>query len=1233
VPVLPEALAEQFPQIQTFLGICVDDPGMTARIDLTDHGFHAQILSGSEAIYIDPWSRGNRDTVAVYHHRDHRKEAEDFVCRFAAETSTAFVPKDQPLTDATVTGQSLRTYRLACAATAEYTAFHGGTVSGALSAIVTAINRVNGIYERELGIRMVLVPNNNLLIYSNQGNDPYNNNNGSTMLGQNQSNLDAVIGSANYDIGHVFSTGGGGIAVLGCVCVNGAKAQGVTGSSSPVGDAFWVDYVAHEMGHQFGANHTFNSVTSSCGGGNRNATTAYEPGSGSTIMAYAGICGTDNLQPNSDPYFHSASADEILAYITTGAGASCPVVTSTGNTPPGVGAGPDYMIPRGTPFELAATGFDANGDTLTYCWEERDLGPSTTLTTADNGSSPLFRSFNPTTSPVRTFPRLSWILNGTPSTGETLPNTTRLMTFRVTARDNRSGGGGLSTDDMQVTVVGSAGPFVVTAPNSSVTWSNLQTVTWNVAGTASAPLNAGSVNILLSTNGGQTFPILLAGNTPNDGAETVALPSIASTTARIKVQAAGGIFFDISDSNFTLVPFAPAPQLVLQGQTLTAESCATPNGVADPGEQVTYRFALRNTGNASTTNLIVSLLATNGVEAPSGTVSVGALAPNTSVTNLSFSFAVSGSCGSTIQPTLRLQDGGTTALLSSTLVVGVAVTNTLRATNSTLINIVDNDPASVYPSSILVSGLSGTVRKVTVTLNGFSHGYPDDVDLLLVSPSGQKIMLMSDAGGGNAVDNLTITFDDAGLSLPDALGLTNTTYAPGNFDITTDAFPSPAPPPPYSTLLSSLNQLDPNGAWQLFVWDDERRDSGSITRGWTLTITTVSTTCCSAPAQPDLAISQTLPTERFNPGAIFNYRLQVTNAGPVAATQVTLSNILEGAATTMAITTSQGDWTNWSGNLVVNLGTLPSGGSAWVEVAAWAATAGVLTNRAYIAAAEGDLVVANNASAGLIAINATPLVSTPAVSSSFEDVPITGVLFSVEDEALPPGDLAVWVESLNTNLVPATGLQLSGQNGSRSLTIVPAPDAFGTGTVVIAVSDGLLTNSTRFEVVFTPVNDPPSLGRLPAALRIHAGATASLVVSAEDVDVPKQTLTYSLAPGAPAGGSLNPTDGQFVFLSTDADTGKTNEFTVIVSDGEAANSAVVTVITDARPTLRLTRSNDVTVVWWDSIAGQRYQLQSTENPAASEWIAGEAITGQTETTSVVDTNAATLRFYRLEVLP
>jgi hypothetical protein len=558
--IMAPELAAQFPEIKSYIGQGIDDPTATLRADWTMHGFHAQILTARDAIYIDPYAHRDTEHYISYYKRDYRREGEPFQCFFEESDQPAAAPPAETVTN----GGTLRTFRLALAATVEYTQFHGGTVPAGLAAINTTMTRVNGVYERDLGVRMVLVADETMIIYTST--DPYSHGNAGSMISQNQSNLDSVIGSANYDIGHVIDTAGGGLAGLGVICVNGSKARGVTGLNPPVGDPFDIDYVAHEMGHQYGGNHTFNGTSSSCSG-NRVSTAAYEPGSGATIMAYAGICGAANLQPNSMAIFHVRSLEEIVARLGS---ASCSVNTPTGNPTPTADPGANFTIPIQTPFTLTANG--GGSGVLTYSWEEYDLGPSQNAPLTDNGSSPIFRSYDAVDSASRTFPSLPYILNnanvppasypcatGNCMTGEILPSTSRALKFQVVVRDNNAGGGGIASAQTQITSTTMAGPFQVTQPNTNVTWAaGAQTVTWNVANTSASPVNTANVAIRLSTDGGNTFPTLLTASTPNDGAETVTIPSTSTTTARIKVEAVGNIFFDVSNVNFTIGGGPPA---------------------------------------------------------------------------------------------------------------------------------------------------------------------------------------------------------------------------------------------------------------------------------------------------------------------------------------------------------------------------------------------------------------------------------------------------------------------------------------------------------------------------------------------------------------------------------------------------------------------------------------------------------------------------------------------------
>ena len=455
-PVMSSKLAEKFPELKTYSGFSIEDPSITVRFDYTQKGFHAQVLAPGNRWYIDPLHKNESNTYASYFNKNYHPLKDHGQCLLESDTlfsrTAGFAERS---------GDVLRTYRLAVATTGEYGQFHGGTASGAMAAVVTTINRVNGIYEKELAVRLTLVGNNNLIIYTDPTTDPFTGNlSAGTLIGESQTEIDSKIGTANYDIGHTFSTGAGGLAGLGVVCSGSSKARGVTGTSNPVGDAFDVDFVAHEIGHQFHGNHTFNGAQGNCSGSNRNGSTAYEPGSGSTIQAYAGICGSDNIQNNSDPIFHSESHAEMMSYIA--GGGSCGTTTALGNAIPSSNAGADYTIPVQTPFVLTGSGNDTDGDSLTYMWEQRDLGPQSQLSAADDGQIPLFRALTPTADPLRYLPKLATLVNNSSDNSEKLPQLGRTMNWRLTVRDNK---GGVESDDAQITVTSAAGPFQVTSPN------------------------------------------------------------------------------------------------------------------------------------------------------------------------------------------------------------------------------------------------------------------------------------------------------------------------------------------------------------------------------------------------------------------------------------------------------------------------------------------------------------------------------------------------------------------------------------------------------------------------------------------------------------------------------------------------------------------------------------------------------------------------------------------------
>jgi hypothetical protein len=597
-PMISPKVAAEVPDWKTYSGRGVDDPASVVRLSWSNAGLKAAVLQGDGMYYVDPISANDLANYICYSKTALKNERSGFHCSLDEYLSIPARSASRPAGPDGVNavqlsnGTNLKTYRLAIATTGEYTIDRGGQAA-ALTDVMNAVNRINLVYRRDASVSFTLVSGTNT-IFDNPATDPYDNSDNENQLAINQTQLDNLIGNANYDIGHLFGTGGGGVASSPSVCST-QKAEGYSARVPPTGDPFWVDYVSHEMGHQLSAQHTYNTKENG-GCSTRSATNAYEVASGVTIMGYNGVCSERNLQQFSIDNFHVRSLDQIIAELSNnqGGGGTCGTTTATNNNIPTANAGANFTIPKLTPFTLTATASDANsGDALTYSWEEFDLAPSasgpqgvpagTYDVDTDNILRPLFRTYSPIASPARTYPSLPYILNnanvppltytGTSATGatcpggdtcvvgENLPGVTRTMNFRVVVRDNN---GGVADSATQINVSGDSGPFKVSAPNTAITVTGGAqfNVTWDVANTTAVPVSAANVKISLSTDGGNNFSTVLTASTPNDGSETLTIPNIATATARLKVEAVGNIFFDVSDTNFTITGNGATPGLV-----------------------------------------------------------------------------------------------------------------------------------------------------------------------------------------------------------------------------------------------------------------------------------------------------------------------------------------------------------------------------------------------------------------------------------------------------------------------------------------------------------------------------------------------------------------------------------------------------------------------------------------------------------------------------------------------
>ena len=1084
--VLDPATAARFPELRTYAGRGLDDPEASTRLDITPFGFHGMLLSNElGAVYLDPARRGDPAHYLSFFKSDMLSSSGSTpppVCLWQPGLD-AQAPSRNPVAGTAnrvllATGTTLRTYRLAVAATAEYTANRGGTVASAQAAILTSVNRVTGVYERELAVHLQLVRNDGSLIYTNPSTDPYTNNSPSNLLSENQANVNTVVGTSNYDIGHVFSTAGGGLAYVGVICNASLKASGETGVANPVGDAFDIDYVSHEMGHQFGGNHTFASSQGSCGG-NGNASTAFEVGSGSTIMAYAGICGSDNLQPHSDPYFHVASYEEIENYLGT---TSCAATAATGNSVPGVSLPAVKTLPVSTPFKLTATGTDADGDPLTYCWEEYDL--------AANGTPPLFRSFLPASSPTRYFPKLSDVLNNSTAFGESLPTTTQALKFRCTVRDAHNGlqgvvGGINSSPVLALSSSATAGPFVVTAPNTAVTWSagSTQAVTWNVANTTTAPVSSAIVNIRLSTDGGLSYPTVLVASTPNDGAENVTVPSVASTQARIMVEAADNYFYDISNTNFTISGAGAGPTI----SSLSPASGPVGTTVIITGSNLTGAMAVSFNGTAATFTVNSGSQITASVPAGTTTGNVTVTTPGGTSNGLPFTVTTSAPTISSLSPTSGTV--GTTVIITGTNFTGATAVSFNGAGATFTVN-----SATQITTSVPAGATTGNVT--VTTPGGTSNGSPFTV----VAPAPTLTSLSPFSGppgtsvaitGTNLMGANSVTFNGtaATFTVNSATQITATVPAgatTGNVVVGTPAGTSNGLNFTVTTPAPSISSLSPTsgtvGASVVITGSNFTGTTAVSFNGTAATFTVNSAT----------QITATVPA-----GATTG---NVTVTTPGGTSNVVPFTVLPPAPAISSLSPNSGT----PGTSVVITGSNLSGATA----VSFNGTAATFTVNS---ATQITATVPAGASTGNVTV------TTPGGTSNGLAFTVTGPASTITSLSPTNGPVGTSVIITGTNFTGATAVSFNGtaapftvNSSTQITTTVPAGAA--TGSVVVATPGG-----TSNGVLFTVIPPAPSLSSLnPTSGPVGTSViiSGSNLTGATDVSFNGTAATFTVNSGS-----------------------------------------------------------------------------------------------------------------------
>lgn len=609
----------KYPGIRSYVGKGLDNAASYLRMSISHKGISSMMLNAGESVFIEPYTENN-DVYIVYNSSKHRKHNDHFECNVFENEELNFEVEDFATSEATMAG-NFRTFRLALSCTGEYGQYHGGTVADVLAAFNDTMTRLNGVFEKDLAIHFNLIDDVESLIFTNPSSDPY------TSGGPDQANsvISSIISPSNYDLGHLVDReAANGAAYLNGICGSSLKAGGWTAHNIPEGASFDIDYVAHEMGHQLGAGHTYTFYGSQIG-------RPVEVGSGNTIMAYTGITGNLDVQANSYDYYHSASIQQINTRLNQVP--SCGISTPMSLNPPVVNAGADYTIPHSTPFILNGTVTGPESEQYTHNWEQIDNASSAQYGNNSKAyptkpTGPNFKSEYPVGEPIRYFPEFPKVLGGVLSTTwESVSSISRQHNFSLTTRNNHPTQPQVARDDARVTVTADSGPFLVTAPieAQSAASGNSLLVTWDVANTNAAPVNVGNVNIKLSTDGGNSFDTILA-NTPNDGSESISIPANSqSENAYILIEAVDNVFYAVSPSfviDYTVIGevcntytySGPAINIIdgPGGSQITSPEVLVPLNVDNTGAITKFKVSL-NVSHPNVGHLNI------GLESPYGT--------------------------------------------------------------------------------------------------------------------------------------------------------------------------------------------------------------------------------------------------------------------------------------------------------------------------------------------------------------------------------------------------------------------------------------------------------------------------------------------------------------------------------------------------------------------------------------------------------------------------------------